>query len=240
MKMSKTYEYCISKTQKMNEKREVKDKKSNIQQIYESEKQLFLKVKMRELIKKEWNAGLIMPDFKQHYDTIIGKNDNCEYFWITINVKPNITFKELEVKIDKYLRRTFVKSYCYVYEQRGSEENDKELGEGLHSHVLIERDMSANLSPYDIEKRTRTAFKHICDSENRSILHFKKTPNEYINDKIKYMINKDLDDEHKDKLQKQNFDKKFRKQNNIRSYYAVGELKKKYNEIINNGETQIR
>ena len=237
--MSKTFLFVSSKTQKLNADNNPNEefKKSQIQQIYETEKMLFVKTKIRDLIKKEWNEGLIMPDFKEHYDQIIGKNDNCEYFWITVSVKPNVTLKELEVKMEKYLRRTFIKSYCYVYEQRASRENKKELGEGLHTHILIERDMSANISPFDIEKRTRTAFKQVCDSDNRSILHFKKCPKEFVNDKINYMLNKDLDDEHQDKLLKQEYDEIFRQRNNIKNYYAVGELKKIYNEILNGKKT---
>lgn len=230
--MSKTFKFVQSKTQKLNSNKQLGDeiKRCKLQEVYEAEKLLFIKTKFRELIKKEWNEGLIYKDFKEFYDEEIGKNDNTSYFWITVNPKPSITFKELEKEVDRYVKRTFIKSYIYVYEQRASKENSKDIGEGLHCHLLIERDMSANVSPYDIQKRTRIAFKNICDSQNKSILHFKQMPEEYIIDKFNYITNKNLDDEHLDKLQKQEYDKIWRKTNLIKNIYASNNLEKKYNE----------
>lgn len=232
--MSKTFKFVLSKTQKLNEDNNIGEeiKKCKLHELYESEKLLFLKTKMRELVKKEWNEGLIYVDFKQHYDEEIGRNDNTNYFWITINPSPNITLKELQKEVERYVKRTFIKSYIYVYEQRGSEANEKNIGEGVHSHILIERDMSANVSPYDIQKRTRVAFKNICDSQNKSILHFKQMPEEYIIDKFNYLTNKNLDEDHKDKEEKQEYDKIWREKNLIKNYYALGNLKIKYEEYI--------
>lgn len=240
MKMSKTFKFVLSKTEKLNEDREVGDevKKCKLQEIYESEKLLFIKTKMRELIKKEWNEGLIYKDFKEFYDEEIGKNDNTSYFWITINPKNGITIKELVKEVERYVKRTFIKSYIYVYEQRASQENEKKIGEGLHCHLLIERDMSANVSPYDIQKRTRVAFKNICDSQNKSILHFKQMPEEFIIDKFNYITNKNLDEEHKDKEQKQEYDKIWRENNELKEFYASNNLEKKYINYIRNGEGQ--
>jgi len=238
--MSKTFKFVQSKTHILNKDNSLTDeiKKCKLQEVYEAEKLLFIKTKFRELIKKEWNEGLIYKDFKDFYDEEIGKNDNTNYFWITINPKNNITIKELQKEIDRYVKRTFIKSYIYVYEQRASKENGKDMGEGLHSHLLIERDMSANVSPYDIQKRTRVAFKNVCDSQNKSILHFKQMPEEYIIDKFNYITNKNLDEEHIDKKQKQDYDKLWREQNLIKSYYASNTLEIKYLEYINGEEIQ--
>lgn len=235
--MSKTFEFVLSKTQKLNEDKDDQDTptKSHIQVIYEQEKTLFLKMKMKELIRKEWNEGLIYKDFKDHYDATLERTDNGLYYWVTVNPQKNITYKELKKEVERYVKRTFIKSYIYVYEQRGSAENDKNLGEGLHCHILLERDMSANVSPYDIQKRTRVAFKKVCDSQNKSILYFKACPEEYVVDKFNYMTNKNLDDEHKDKEQKQEYDKIWREDNEIPEIVAFGSLEEKYNEYIGTG-----
>lgn len=232
--MSKTHRFLAEKTMKLNEDNKIGDEwqQCKLQQIYESEKLLFLKTKMRDLIKKEWNEGTIYSDFKGHYEEIIGKNDNANYFWITINPQLDITLEEFKKVIEKYILRTFIKSYIYVYEQRASENNNKSLGEGLHCHLLIERDMAANVSPYDIQKRTRIAFKNVCNSENKSILYFKQMPEEYIIDKFNYITNKNLDEEHKDKEEKQEYDKKFREKNDLKEYYASKNLKLKYIDYI--------
>lgn len=232
--MSKTFKFVSSKTQKLNDSKQLGDelKKCKLQELYESEKLLFIKTKMRDLIKKEWNEGLIYKDFKEFYDEEIGKNDNTNYFWITVNPVHTVTLGELQKEVERYVKRTFIKSYIYVYEQRGSDKNEKEMGQGLHVHLLIERDMSANVSPYDIQKRTRIAFKSICDSQNKSILHFKQMPEEYIVDKLNYMTNKNLDEEHKDKEEKQEYDRVWRVENQLRNYYALGSLKLKYEDYI--------
>lgn len=234
-KMSNTARFVLSKTQKLNEDNNINDefKKSKLQEIYEAEKLLFIKTKFRELIKKEWNEGLIYKDFKELYDQEIGRNDNCNYFWMTINPKPGITLKELQKEVERFVRRTFIKSYIYVYEQRASEKNEKSIGEGLHTHILIERDMSANVSPYDIQKRTRIAFKNVCDSQNKSILHFKQMPEEFIIDKFNYITNKNLDEEHKDKEEKQEYDKIWREKNLIKNFYALNSLEIKYKKYLN-------
>lgn len=232
--MSKIFKFVQSKTQKLNEDKQLGEeiKKCKLQEIYEAEKLLFIKTKMRELIKKEWNEGLIYKDFKEFYDEEIGKNDNTNYFWITVNPNSSVTLGELKKEVERYVKRTFIKSYIYVYEQRGSENNEKEIGQGIHAHILIERDMSANVSPYDIQKRTRIAFKSVCDSQNKSILHFKQMPEEYIIDKFNYITNKNLDEEHKDKEEKQEYDKIWREKNLIKNNYALGNLKLKYDNYI--------
>ena len=236
--MSQTFQFLLSKTQSLNEDREIGDevRKCKLQELYEQEKINFIKTKLKDLIKKEWNEGFIFEDFKEFYDTQIGKNDNTGYFWITINPKKDILLNEFKKTMERYVRRTFIKSYIYVYEQRASERNEKMLGDGVHSHILIERDMSANVSPYDIQKRTRIAFKNVCDSSNKNILHFKQMPKEYIIDKFNYITNKNLDDEHKDKEEKQEYDKTFREQNDLQSFYAFNSLKQLYLYYLENGE----
>ena len=220
--MSELYEYVKNTTIKLNEENGPMDEytKSKIHQLYEEEKWLLIKQKLKVLVKKDWEQGKICKNFKEVYEKLsIDENDKCEWIWMTVNPRPEIKLEEMVKVVEKYVKRTFIEKYVYVYEQRASKENNKNIGTGIHSHILIKRNMEANISIYDIKKRTKMAFKNITDVNNNKIFHYKNMPEKYVIDKINYMTNKNLDEEHKDKEQKQDMDKEWRKQNKLKEMY---------------------
>ena len=125
------------------------------------------------------------------------------------------------------------------------------MGDGLHAHLLLERNEEANIKMYDIKKRTKDSFRQITDVENSNIFYYKLMPEKFIIDKLNYMNNKNLDDEHQDKLEKQEYDKKWRKLNKLQDNYCTfkisdynivynknGEIYEKETKISENGETE--
>lgn len=240
--MSEIHKYVVEKTNQLNEDNSPYEEitKSMIQKIYEEEKLLLLKQKMKLLVKREWEQGIIHKDFRKLYDKLsVDENDKCEWIWLTINPRPDIEIKETKKVVEKYVKRTFIEKYVYVYEQRGSKENKKPIGTGHHCHLLIKRNIEANVSIYDIKKRTKMSFKNITDVNNNKIFHYKNMPEKYVQDKINYMTNKNLDEEHKDKEQKQEMDVEWRIENDLKEMYNTLELENKNNMLIyKNGEAE--
>lgn len=233
--MSEVFKFVSERTAILNEDNLPSDEftMSQIQKIYEEEKTQLLRQKMKVLVKREWDQGLIHKNFKELYDRLSeDKRDNCEWLWITINPRPNIELQQTKKVVEKFLKRTFISKYCYVYEQRASAENKKPIGTGHHVHLLIKRNLDANVSIYDIKKRCKNGFRCISDVDNSSIFHYKHMPEEYVQDKINYMTNKNLDEEHKDKEEKQEYDKKWRIENNLESIYNTLELTENNNMLV--------
>lgn len=110
----------------------------------------------------------------------------------------------------------------YVYEQTASKENGRDLGHGFHIHLLFEKTEESEV-PSKIKKYIRAGFKAIMDVNNEGCFNIKVTPEKYLDDKIDYMLEKNLDDDHKDKEQKQEFDIIWRKQEKLDPYYIGGE-----------------
>lgn len=216
------YEYVKNTTLRLNEENGPMDEftKSEIHQIYEDAKRALIRQKMNEVVKKRWANGEIYKKFKELYDKEMDNNkDNTQYIWMTINPRPDIELKDMIKTVEKYVKRTFIEKYVYVYEQRASKENNKNIGTGFHTHLLIKRNMETNIKTWDIKARTKTAFKNITDVNNNKIFNYHNCPEEYVKDKINYMINKNLDEDHKDKEQKQDMDKEWRKLNKLKEIY---------------------
>lgn len=153
-------------------------------------------------------------------------------YWITVNPKPDIQFMDFRKTVDKQLERKFVKSYVMAYEQRASEENGKPLGSGFHCHILMER-TDDSPPPSKIQKYIRAGFKKVCNSDNQNVLYWKNCPRQFVEDKINYFIDKNKDDDHIDKQNKQKLDVVWREKENLESIYfsGVGDLINDYVRI---------
>lgn len=153
-------------------------------------------------------------------------------YWITVNPKPDIKFDEFKKTVEKQLSRKFVKSYVMAYEQKASEENGEPIGFGFHCHILMERTEESEPSN-KIQKYIRAGFKKVCDSQNKNVLYWKICPRQYIEDKINYFIDKNKDDDHIDKQNKQKYDVVWREKENLEFIYfsGVGDLINDYIRI---------
>lgn len=98
---------------------------------------------MSHLLDAE-NAEELLPTIKKIKE-LDEKKDEClksPYVFITISPEKSVGVLELIRLIEKFVKLKWVKSYCYVLEQRYSGEPDdihKKIGDGLHSHIFLDK-----------------------------------------------------------------------------------------------------
>jgi len=193
--------------------------------------------KLSKIYNVLYKEGIIDNDINKLEKQINSKTSDKpsgKIFWITVNPNPSVKFEEFQKVVQKQICRSFVRCYIMAYEQRASLQNGKPLGTGFHVHILMERTPDSE-PPNKIQKYIRAGFKNICNSNNNNILNFNNCPANYVDDKINYLINKNLDEDHKDKEQKQIYDKKFREQYKLQDLYISGEgdiISKYQNSLI--------
>lgn len=192
-------------------------------EIYDEALKQFTKKKIESIIKLEYDAELLgqkMIDIKEYEKEVkmtlkenIAKDHNNGYCFITINPSPEITLTQLQEKVEKFVKRNMFDKYRYVYEQRGSTEEN--MGHGFHAHILLKRNL--NYKPSKISVNTKNTFKGITQVDNPQILNIQHIGEDFAKDKDEY-IDGVKTGEGKDK--KQQIDKIFRKKNNLESVYG--------------------
>lgn len=197
-----------------------------LQEFAHEEREL-RKRKYRKLLEQRYEleqAGEFMKLVKQEIDAnvvkskqLIAKKHNNGYIWLTVNPKKDIKIDRLMTIVKKLSGRAFVDEYMYVFEQRGVDEDT--VGNGIHAHVLLKRNL--NYKPSKCEKYLRNGCKKIVGNiHNGHQVYIKHIGEEFAADKVKYML-EEKTGEGKDK--KQEMDIIFRKNNNIDKFY--GEIK---------------
>lgn len=192
-------------------------------EIYDEALRQFTKKKIESIIKLEYDAELLgqkMIDIKEYEKEVkmtlkenIAKDHNNGYCFITINPSPEITLTQLQEKVEKFVKRNMFDKYRYVYEQRGSTEEN--MGHGFHAHILLKRNL--NYKPSKISVNTKNTFKGITQVDNPQILNIQHIGEDFAKDKDEY-IDGVKTGEGKD--QKQAIDKIFRQKNNLESIYG--------------------
>lgn len=204
----------------MNNKRHFLDKKFKIEAL----KKVVMKhyeYYTKSLLEAE-NAEELLPTLKKIKELKEQENlklDECiksQYVFITISPVKTVSYLELLKYCSNFCNKKFIKSYLYVLEQRfDGEPNDKykELGQGLHAHLLIDK---GDYKPSHLKRDLERIFNNIeCNKDisyrwERDLL---KTQEYIIGDK-----------NDNSKRLKQIQDRIWRQNNNIKPYY--GELYK--------------
>lgn len=191
--------------------------------VYDEALHQFTKKKIESIIKLEYDAEILgqkMKDIKEYEKEVkmtlkenIAKEHNNGYCFITINPSPEVTLTQLQEKVEKFVKRNMFEKYRYVYEQRGSTEEN--MGQGFHAHILLKRNL--NYKPSKISVNTKNTFKGITQVDNPQILNIQHIGEDFAKDKDEY-IDGVKTGEGKDK--KQQIDKIFRKKNNLESVYG--------------------
>ncbi len=192
-------------------------------EIYDEALRQFTKKKIESIIKLEYDAELLgqkMIDIKEYEKEVkmtlkenIAKDHNNGYCFITINPSPEITLTQLQEKVEKFVKRNMFDKYRYVYEQRGSTEEN--MGHGFHAHILLKRNL--NYKPSKISVNTKNTFKGITQVDNPQILNIQHIGEDFAKDKDEYIDGVKTGD---GKDQKQAIDKIFRQKNNLESIYG--------------------
>lgn len=134
--------------------------------------------------------------------------------FITVNVRPEITFQELEKLINKLMKKKSLVSIYGCYEIR-SKVND--IYTGLHTHMIVKY----TGRPGNFERCLKTIFKNVCDVNNNHCLNIKYIESEIIESKIKY-IQGDKQDSKKESIKLCNSWKPERWYEKARSSLLVG------------------
>lgn len=141
--------------------------------------------------------------------------DNIEintHIFLTINPPPLISFGSFKLIMEKLMKKKWIESSLYVYEQRS--ETLEDLGKGFHFHALIVKPV--NKPTFQIQREMKNSCKNIVDVENHHFFNLKFIPyDEALRKKIYILGDKKDTNKHK----KQEMDKHFRNRENILPFY---------------------
>lgn len=138
--------------------------------------------------------------------------DEIGFYFITISPRDTTPYHEFKKAVDKYTQRKWVRSYVYVYEQRGM--HDQELGKGIHMHMILvkpEKNFARLL------KETKNTFKDLIDDNCSSAIDIDGRYLRDLKNSITYILGKKKDPT---KQLKQEMDKLWREKYNIKEYYV--------------------
>ena len=139
-----------------------------------------------------------------------------EWYFLTINPAPNINLTDFHKTIEKAVSKVWITTYLYVIEQRG--ENIEELGKGFHTHIIFNK----GIKHCKVISEMKNTFKNMCDCSRDQLFNLKNIGEEEKTRKIEYITGIKKDDA---KHLKQEMDIIFRKENKLKSYYILEQLK---------------
>lgn len=105
-------------------------------------------------------------------------NTKPPFMLVTVNVRDGVSYTDLKKYVEKFVRNRSVSKYFYTYEVRKAD------GEGLHCHILVQY----TIKPSDFRRSARSTFKHVCKSDNPSILNFKFVDEDKLASKVSYLL----------------------------------------------------
>lgn len=135
-----------------------------------------------------------------------------EWYFLTVNPKPDITLTEFMKTIEKALSKKWLNYYIMVIEQRG--ENEQELGKGFHTHIIFNK----GIKHCKVVTEMSNTFKKMCDTSNYHLFNLKSIGEEEKKRKVEYILGTKADDA---KHLKQQMDIIFRQRNKLKSYYIL-------------------
>lgn len=139
--------------------------------------------------------------------------------FITINPRPDVSLEDFMKAMNKFKSKVWIEDYIYVYEQRGTTE--QESGKGFHAHILLWK--PDNKKSHEVIRETKNTFKNVCSIDNPSILNIKNCKDEDIEKRKNYMLEYKNTRTDPSKQVKQEIDLIWRERNNIENYYQKKE-----------------
>lgn len=117
------------------------------------------------------------------------KRETGGLFWITVNVKPDVTYSQLSDKVAKMLTKNWITNAAYAYEFRGE---TKGGNNGLHVHIALQR---GDKRPSEAIREIRNTYKTLVGDPAKHI-DIREYDMILWDDKIRY-LNGEKDDENK-------------------------------------------
>lgn len=145
------------------------------------------------------------------------KEISYDYLWLTVNPSPETTFTTFRNLVGKMIQKKWIKSYVYVYEQRGISQDD--LGKGFHLHAIIMK--PEDKSPAHCIREISSTYKKVCDVSNYHCFNTKWIGKEEYIRKLEYILGQKESTSENNKALKQEMDKVWRQARNIDSYYYL-------------------
>lgn len=192
-------------------------------QMFFEEKKDLQRRKIKKILEQQYYLGTLGNLFngmlKIENDNVQKKKrmtavaHNNLFLFITVNPKPKIPFEDFKKKMEKLANRNIFNNALYVYEQRGSTE--EEAGKGFHCHMLCERNL--NYKPTKVVSCIKNTCKSLCNVKDKRVLNIQLIGEEFMNDKRQYILGHNKTGE--GKSVKQNIDDYWRKKNNLNNHY---------------------
>lgn len=181
----------------------------SLQKIMESQSKKLLKLQLESCIFKNKKIQNIYTKRKMEINRI--KEESKEWIFITINPKPGIELDDFKNKIQSITKwKCFYKGF-YVLEQRGESYDD--MGRLPHAHIML---CKYNVERKRLIKRLEATFKNYCNPPYENTINVLRKSQEHGKETLEEYMKGDKQD---DKLDKVNFDKIWRKENNIDDIY---------------------
>lgn len=151
---------------------------------------------------------------QQVYDDLQTKKQQRyapQYFFITICPYEDVDIESLKKVVEKCVKKKWMTSYIYVYEQRQTEIGLPYFG--IHSHMIVKR---GTIAKSDVIREIYNTSKSICGSKQSIDVKLLKN-DEDLKVRLNYILGEKST---KEKRQRQEIDKIFRQNNNLLSYYS--------------------
>lgn len=145
------------------------------------------------------------------------KEKSYDYLWLTVNPSPDCSFDTFMQIVGRMVQKKWLKSYVYVYEQRGV--NQDELGKGFHIHAIIKK--PEDKSPAHCIRELSSTFKKCCDVSNYHLFNTKWIDQEEYNRKLGYILGQKESTPENNKVMKQEMDKQWRLVRSLQPYYYL-------------------
>jgi len=219
--------------------------------IIRQAKKSFVERQIKNCLSLEWELGINLTSNEkiifEHQKQLktetrlrrANKNNNL-FIYITVSPPTNITLERLQFICNKQVNRPFVKNYWYVIEQRGF--NSETIGSGLHSHLIIERNVDTYHKPSKIMSLLRDGFSTLFKSKTKKKPIILKEQLyiypcglqhaidlDYKQSKLNYLLGYKID---KEKLIKLQYDLLFRQQNDFPNLFTNTKINYTYNPNI--------
>lgn len=142
---------------------------------------------------------------------------NNPYIWLCVNPGPTVTFNDFKLLVNKMITKVWIKSYVYVYEQRGI--NEMEVGKGFHLHAIIKR--PDDKKPSHCVRELSNTFKKCCDTSNFHFFQTKFIDEDEYRRKLEYILGTKESTSENQKDLKQAMDKVFRGKYLLKPFYFL-------------------
>lgn len=146
-----------------------------------------------------------------------GKEEKKPYLWLTVNPASECSLEDFKRLVQKCFSKKWIKSYVYVYEQRGTSMED--IGRGYHIHAIISK--PEHKPQTHCIREIANTFSKCCDVTNYHCFNTKWIGQEEYVRKLGYILGDKESTPENNKQLKQEMDKIWREMRQIDKKYNV-------------------